>query len=379
MTSASPSRATGGGGDDGNDKDSGRVYRAVAAGESAEEVRRIIDQCARVDEQRRAAAVNWGIGEETPLRAAHRQRRGDLVGALVEAGASVGGIFQGRLTPIAVCIAYGRVDSVRALLRNGHDPSEKIKWDPTYGFAGNGVIFCLPAHLCLAPALLDPSQQRVTRQVGCLEVLVDEGGVDVNAQDRCGETPLFWLAKHWLAKHCPADDAADAASEEAAARLLLAAGARASSGLFNSDGCSPLMATAFYDNARFARFLIEEAGAPVDERSPPNGRTALYLCGIGGETETMAVPLEAGADIEARYDHGGTPLRSCAGYCRSGPTQLLLDRGASADVVDSKGLTPLIWACEQHPWFSDDQRWPVFQNLLPPLLCPDAARRQRSH
>jgi len=124
------------------------------------------------------------------------------------------------------------------------------------------------------------------------------------------------------------------------------------------------MTTAYSINARFVRFLIEEAGAPVNERSPCGGRTALHFCGIGGETETMAVPLEAGADIEARYDHGGTPLLSCARYCLSAPTQLLLERGASADVVDSKGLTPLISACAERGWFSDNYRWPVFQELL---------------
>jgi hypothetical protein len=184
---------------DGGGADYARVYRAVAAGESDEEVRRVIDDVSQGDGQRRQAAANWPVSNETPLQAAHRQRRGDLVGALVEAGASVGGIFEGRLTPLAVCIAYGRVDSARALLRNGHDPSETIKWMPPYGFTQDYLKFCSPAHFCLAPAPLDPSQPRGARQVGCLEILVNEGGVDVDARDWCGRTPVFWLAKHYRA------------------------------------------------------------------------------------------------------------------------------------------------------------------------------------
>jgi hypothetical protein len=52
--------------------DFSRVYDAVAAGESDEELRRVLDECARGDEQRRAAAANQAAEEETPLQAAHR-------------------------------------------------------------------------------------------------------------------------------------------------------------------------------------------------------------------------------------------------------------------------------------------------------------------
>ena len=95
----------------------------------------MIEECAHADEVPRALAVNRGpTATQTPLQAAHRQRRGDLVGALVEAGADVGGIFGSyrKLTPLAVCIAYGQVESVRALLRNGHDAMEKIE-EQSYG------------------------------------------------------------------------------------------------------------------------------------------------------------------------------------------------------------------------------------------------------
>jgi hypothetical protein len=65
----------------------GRVYAAVAAGKGDEEVRRVIGECR--NEQQRKAAVNATdpSNEETPLAAAHRLQGGDLIGALLEAGA----------------------------------------------------------------------------------------------------------------------------------------------------------------------------------------------------------------------------------------------------------------------------------------------------
>jgi alanyl-tRNA synthetase len=117
---------------DNNQSDLSRVYRAVAAGESAEQVLRVIEEVAQGSDETRALAVNkkGEESDETPLAAAHRLRRGDLVGALVEAGADVGGVFGGGpWTPVAVCIVYGQAESVSALLKAGHDPNERISWD----------------------------------------------------------------------------------------------------------------------------------------------------------------------------------------------------------------------------------------------------------
>jgi hypothetical protein len=87
----------------------GRVHAAVAAGESAERVRRAIDECAQQgDDERRALAVNEpGEGDEMPLVAAHRLRRGDLVELLLEEGADAGKVLgeEGRpTTALALCV-----------------------------------------------------------------------------------------------------------------------------------------------------------------------------------------------------------------------------------------------------------------------------------
>jgi hypothetical protein len=79
-----------------------RVHAAVAVGESAAQVRRAIVDCAQGSSEWRVPAVNQaGEGGKTPLRAAHRLRRGDLVGLLLEAGARVDGMFEYcRVTPL---------------------------------------------------------------------------------------------------------------------------------------------------------------------------------------------------------------------------------------------------------------------------------------
>jgi len=267
------------------DECSGRVYCAVAAGESAEEVHRVIDLCAQGDEQRRVQDVNQNGGEdtdETPLQAAHRQERGDLVGALVEAGADIGGIFDGRLPALAVCIAYGLVESVRALLRKRHSAKAEIQWNVRRR-SGAPTESCTLAHFCLAPTPVDPSSAARCGpvQVGCLEVLLTEGGADANALDSADNSPIFWLIQR--------RNHGEEARELVAVRLLLAAGARVS-GVFNNEGDTPLMVAAAHNNVCIGRFLLEEAGAPVDE-TDEYGRTALHFCYdfIAGATETAAM------------------------------------------------------------------------------------------
>jgi len=364
MAAATATTAAAAGGPCGDADDVSPVYNAVSSGASEAELRRVIEECAQGDDRRRVQAVNRG---DTPLQAAHRQKRGDLVGALVEAGADVGGIFNRKVTPLAVCVAYGQVESVRALLRAGHDANENVGWRPWYSSGDD--VFCTPAHFCLAPPPLGLPSDRVVGynkkigepQIGCLEVLLQEGGADVDARDFNGDTPIFLLAQFGSSYN---DE------EEKAARDLLVSAGASTSGVFNmDDALSPLMMAADFRSTRFARFLIEEAGAPVDERSSRDGYTALRCC---AGVEMAVLLLDAGAAIDARDYDGETPLFNQVYWEEMATTRLLLDRGASVDVVDEHGCTPLIMACDSSSWLRDEG-WPVFREIL---RCSSAKTRR---
>jgi hypothetical protein len=184
-------------GADNNNGDLSRVYAAVAAGESDEEVRSVIAECG--NEQQREMAVNATdpSHDETPLAAAHRLGHGDLVGALLEAGADTSALFDARVTPLVLCIAYGLADSMRALLKAGHDPNKRLEFEGNDSRLGSPHGHsCTAAHLCLAPPPLWPGGPDPPPQLACLEVLLQEGKADINAVDSENYTPLYWLARH---------------------------------------------------------------------------------------------------------------------------------------------------------------------------------------
>ena len=69
---ASTAAASAGGGSDDDAKFS-YVYQAIARGAGVEELRSVIEDCARGDDRHRADAVNYwsSTGHQSPLEAAH--------------------------------------------------------------------------------------------------------------------------------------------------------------------------------------------------------------------------------------------------------------------------------------------------------------------
>lgn len=220
-------------------------------------------------------------------------------------------------------------------------------------------------------------------------------GADVNAKERCGETPLYdavagnnvamirFLAGKGADVHVDAMGITLAeeavrlnkvfprgASRAEVVRLLAALGAP----LEGASGGSPLMRAAEHadqemvelllslganpNNARFGltplmyaagrdskesvavvRDLLR-AGAEVRTRAS-NGDTALSLAIESGNIEAARLLINAGADVSVADHDRATPLHRAAGGGYVELVRLLLSKGAQADVRDALGFTPL--------------------------------------
>jgi ankyrin repeat protein len=63
-----------------------------------------------------------------------------------------------------------------------------------------------------------------------------------------------------------------------------------------------------------------------------------------GDVRAIREALDKGASVNARDEHGNTPLMLAAAYSDVASMKLLLDRGAQVNVTNSEGATPLIRA-----------------------------------
>jgi hypothetical protein len=185
------------------------VLRAVDANRSVSEVRRVIVECACGSDERRAAAVNekYRPGPphlahadvaDTPLCVAHVLGRGDLVGLLLASGADAGAVVAGgrEAASLALAVSHGQVGTLRTLLKKkGYDANARLPYRA--GCTPNcshDDYWCTLAHLAVVPLRRCPDQPLLPPQLECLEILVREGGADVNAPDIARALPLHWLS-----------------------------------------------------------------------------------------------------------------------------------------------------------------------------------------
>lgn len=123
--------------------------------------------------------------------------------------------------------------------------------------------------------------------VEAVQVLLAAGAL-VEAEDRRGETPLFFSAGKPLRL----------------AQNLLAGGANPNHR--NSLGDTPLFAAADAGAVDLVRLLVE-AGADPCARNE-SGQTALHAAAAGGNAGVVDALLNCGAEVDARDSDGRTPL-----------------------------------------------------------------------
>ncbi len=197
------------------------------------------------------------------------------------------------------------------------------------------VVWSLAAGLVLvgapaAHAAADPGLIGAIRTVDAAGVrAVLAGGVDVNAADPDGTTPLHWAAH--------ADDAD-------IVRLLLDAGADAAAA--NRYGVRPLALACTNGNAAIVKLLLD-AGADADA-TLAEGETALMTAARTGALDVVRLLLDAGADVNAAESwRGQTALMWAAaeGHAQVIPT--MLSYGADVAARSYKGWTPLLFAVRE--------------------------------
>ena len=167
-----------------------------------------------------------------------------------------------------------------------------------------------------------------------------DNGADVNARDVEANTPLI-LASFYASPKCVA--------------LLLEKGADVNA--INKAGVTALVrAATSYEKTR----LLVDAGAKVRVRTADLGNTPLILAARrAGNSRTVKVLLERGADTTERNNAGVSPIISGAASGDLETVQSLLDAGAKADDFPKSndpratdlpaGLrTPLMWAAHHN-------------------------------
>jgi len=150
-------------------------------------------------------------------------------------------------------------------------------------------------------------------------------------------------------------------------------------------GFSALLLASAYSGAGESLRLLLEQGASPDCRAA-NGATPLFAASTLGDTDRMAVLLEAGAAFNVVSLEGALQYAACCGDVRvvelllelggaidavgrhgrhprtalmsaviSGYTQLarfLVEKGADLEICDDEGLTALAWAAKVDPGHS---------------------------
>lgn len=85
--------------------------------------------------------------------------------------------------------------------------------------------------------------------------------------------------------------------------------------------------------------------APVADQAVLNGK--LERAAFLGDLPAVETLLDVGADLDARDEHGYTPLIWAAQYGHDPVVAALLAHGAKVDATDLNGYTALIWAAQQ--------------------------------
>jgi ankyrin repeat protein len=260
-----------------------------------------------------------GLAAQAPPAAdrfyqAIRQDDRASLGALVRDDSVNAKDAQGQ-TPLMVAAAFGSADAVRTLIASGADVRAANS-------AGLTALHLAADNHAKARMLLD-------------------AGADVNAASQAGRTPLIVAA-------------ATSQSTEVV-QLLLSRGAVINAA--DSAGVTPFLAATNADNREAAELLLARGADPHARAQIPQAATALMGAAMNGnqglvrsllarKADVTAVSVERGATVKnGLIQFGGvTALHMAITGGNADVVQSLLQAGAPVNAVDTRGMTPLVFA-----------------------------------
>jgi ankyrin repeat protein len=177
---------------------------------------------------------------------------------------------------------------------------------------------------------------------GCEDIVRDllDHGVAIDARDRLGRTALALAAK---------------GGRERIAELLIDRGAAIDAPAIS--GATPLFFAAEADHLSVAKVLLARGAGvkltgaggltPLMTASfDASGKGAIVYAASRGFTPVVARLLDAGVEVNRRYEHGLSALMWAAGYADGAGVEdikqvlaLLIARGAALDARDDRGLS----------------------------------------
>jgi ankyrin repeat protein len=252
----------------------------------------------------------------TEVAFVHRAARGDAaaVRLFLTAGMNPNVKDNQGITPLIAAAGAGREETVKLLLEKGADlnaqnPERVItkgkkrpKKITRYG--GTPLIHAVRGG-----------------HTGTVLLLLDKGSDPNIMDDKQGLTALHWAVFR---------------NQQAALQTLLDKGANP--GVKDKRGFTPLVMAAHYAKPEIVSLLLDRI--PAEEQDAVK-KYLLFTAAGAGRADNVLLLLEKGAEVNARYENGLTPLMLAARAGRKDIVKLLLERGADAGARDQEGKKAL--------------------------------------
>jgi ankyrin repeat protein len=206
--------------------------------------------------------------------------------------------------PLSLCVLHNDVELIEILLKRGANPTLKDSNEKTL------------LHLCA------PNNMELVKK------LVTEYGIDVNAKDGDGRTPLYSFMRGTVTLQ-------DEEIPEKIVEFLMSKGADIN--VVDNKGKTLLHAATDTDNDRMIRFLIEKVGIKVDPKKGwekngwDEGNTPLHMFARIGDVGFARKLIDYGFEVNKPGVAGYTPLHRAVHYYNYDMVKFLVEE-AKADV-----------------------------------------------